>query len=409
MAEFLRVITSDQFVQKLDVFPRLAAETVSIDDSLDRTVACDIASPEDLPEAPRSTMDGFAVRAADTFGASSSIPALLTISGDVRMGLIPAFGVRSGEAARIPTGGFVPKGADAVVMVEHTDCRDEFVEIFRPVTVGENVLEKSEDVSRGETLFQCGRQVRSCDVGLLAALGITELQVFRRPKVAVVSTGDEVVPIDRRPQPGQIRDANMHSVAALVRACGGEPIAHGIVTDEEAVLRETLLVGLSGADVLAISGGSSVGERDLMLKVVSELPGAEVLAHGVAIRPGKPTLLARIGDRAVFGLPGHPVSAWVVAAVFLAPFLRYLQGEPLRRGPLGRRVAATLSASVHSVPGLEVYMRVRLETGSGGLVAVPLFGKSSMLSTLARADALLRVPLHSEGLAKGETVEVVLL
>lgn len=408
MAEFLRLITPDEFVQRLARFDRLPAETISLDASLNRILAEDAVASEDLPERARSTVDGFAVRAGDTFGASDSIPALLELAGAVEMGTIPDFAVRTGEVAQIPTGGFLPPGTDAVVMVEYTNpAGGNSIEITRPVTLHANVLEKGEDVKSGDPIIPAGRVLRPQELGLLAALGITEVRTGRRPQVAVISTGDEVVPIEQKPRPGQIRDANLHSVSALVRVLGGEPAAFEIVSDDAGRLRRALEEGLSRSDVVALSGGSSVGTRDLMVDVVEGLPGAEVLVHGVAVRPGKPTLLARHDGKAIFGLPGHPVSALIVAQVFLAPFLRYLQGGALTKGPLGLSTKATLATSIHSTIGLEEFVRIRLEVEADGFVAHPVFGKSGMLSSLVKADGLVVVPMQAEGLARGAVVDVI--
>jgi molybdopterin molybdotransferase len=226
----------------------------------------------------------------------------------------------------------------------------------------------------------------------------------------VISTGDEIVPVQCKPGSGQIRDANGHSIAALVRACGAEVTLFPIVPDDESALRRTIESALEHYDVVVLSGGSSVGMRDLVVDVLSALPDIEILAHGVAIRPGKPALFARRDTKAIVDLPGHPVSALIVAQVFLAPLLEYLQGGPVKRGPLGTSVAGRLATSMHSTIGLEEYVRVRLVTGPGGGCEVhPVFGKSSMLSTMVRADGLLVIPSHAEGLSAGEAVEVVLI
>jgi molybdopterin molybdotransferase len=294
-------------------------------------------------------------------------------------------------------------------MKEYASVCGALLEVCRPVTVEENVLRLGEDIAADATLLPAGRRIEPWDIGLLAALGIADVEVGTAPRAVVLSTGDEIVAIDTKPAPGQIRDANAHTVAALLRAAGCVVTAGGIVADREEPLREALTSGLASADLVVLSGGSSVGERDLMPAVVASLERAEVLLHGVAMRPGKPTLLARAGDQAIVGLPGHPVSALMVAQVFLVPFVRYLAGEPMRQGPLGLRVAATLSTSIHSVRGREEYVRVRLEPTEDGRRAVPLFGKSAMLSSLVRADGILVVPLPAEGLVKGERVEVTLL
>jgi molybdopterin molybdotransferase len=411
MAEFFHVVSPDQFISKLGGFSRLPSERVALDAALNRILSDQIVAAEDLPGGPRSTVDGFAVRAQDTFGASDSIPALLHLGASIPMGVMPDFTLSPGEAAPIPTGGFLPKGADAVVMVEYSNTAGpDAIEVSRPVTLRTNVLEKGEDAKAGQTLLSPGKMLRAQEIGFLAALGITEVSVFRRPRVAVISSGDEVVPMDRRPGPGQIRDANSHSIGALIRTCEAEPIFYEIVPDHATALNKTLTRALSETDVVTLSGGSSVGTRDLMVEVVAGLPGVEMMVHGISIRPGKPTLLARRGEKAIVGLPGHPVSALVVAQVFLTPFLRYLQGCNLEKGPLGHQSEAVLETSIHSTIGLEEYIRVRLEeTGTGLFKACPVFGKSGILSTMVKADGMIVIPMNAEGFSKGEAVRVVLL
>lgn len=409
MPEFFKVVTPDQVFEALSGFGRLAVETVPIDDALGRVCGVDIASPEDLPPLPRSTMDGYAVRAADTFGASDSIPAFLDVAGTVAMGQIPGSAIGRNQAAAIPTGGFLPRGADSVVMVEYTGpAGDGAIEVSRPVTAGENVLDKAEDVARGECVIPAGKRLLPQDIGLLAGLGITQVPAYRRPKAAVISTGDEIVPITETPPPGRIRDINSHSIAALVRASGGEAEMFDIVTDDPTLLKAALEKALVSADIVVLSGGSSVGERDHMVNVVSSMPGAVVYAHGIAISPGKPTLIASVGGKPVFGLPGHPVSSLIVAQVFLAPFIRFLEGEELKRGPAGTRVRAALARSVHSAQGREEYIRVKIEAKQGQISVRPVFGKSGMLSTLVKADGFFVVPIHTEGIPTGEMVDVFL-
>ncbi len=409
MPEFLKVITSDEFMGLLGRFPRLSSEKVALDVSLSRILVGDVFAPEDLPPQARSTVDGYAVRARDTFGASDSIPALLEIAAAVEMGVMPEILLQEQQAAPIPTGGFLPQGADAVVMVEHTNpAGGNSIEVTRPLTVKANVLERGEDVRAGERIAAASSVVRAQEIGLFAGLGINEVGVYRKPRVAVISTGDEVVPISQDPGPGRIRDANAYSVSALVRASGATPDPLGIVPDDAARLRAALEQGLAAADVVVISGGSSIGARDLMVDVVAGLRDTEVLAHGVAIRPGKPTLLAGLKGKAIFGLPGHPVSALIVAQLFLQPFLKYLQGGLLEKGPAGVRMNVELTTSVHSTVGLEEFVRVRLEEKAAGKhLAHPVFGKSGMLSTMVRADGLMVIPLNDEGFSRGEIVEII--
>ncbi len=409
MAEFLHVITADQMVQMLELFPRLSAERVSLDASLDRILSADVVAGEDLPEGARSTVDGYAVRAEDTFGASDSIPAFLEVVAAVAMGALPDFEIRAGQAAQIPTGGFLPRGADAVVMVEYTNPASAgFIEVTKPVTDRTNVLERGEDSKSGEILVPRGKRLRPQELGFLAALGITVVDAYQRPRVAVISSGDEIVPADRKPGRGQIRDANSHAIAALVRACGADPTVMDIVPDNASMLEEAVRRGLSEADAVVLSGGSSVGARDLMVDAVSGLPRTEILAHGVAMRPGKPTLLANQAGKPIVGLPGHPVSALIVAQVFLAPLLLFLQGCPMEKGPLGQRIKAELATSIPSTIGLEEYVRVHLEESpQGGFLAHPVFGKSGMISTMVKANGIVMIPLTAEGLPKGEIVQVI--
>jgi molybdopterin molybdotransferase len=390
-------------------FSKLPNERVPLDASLDRILFEDVVAGEDLPEGARSTVDGYAVRAEDTFGASDSIPAFLEVAHAVTMGKIPDFEIHAGQAAQIPTGGFLPKGTDAVVMVEYTNAVGTgSIEVTRPVTLKTNVLEKGEDATSGEIMLPKGKKLRPQELGFLAAMGITEVSAYRRARVAVISSGDEVVAIDRKPGPGQIRDANSHAVCALVKNCAAEPIPMDIVPDKAEMLGKAIRSGLEKADVVVLSGGSSVGTRDLMVDVVSSLPGAEILAHGVAIRPGKPTLLASYRGQPIIGLPGHPVSALIVAQVFMAPFLLFLQGSLMVKGPLGQRMDAELATSIHSTIGLEEYVRVRTEkTGQSRITAHPIFGKSGMISTMVKANGIVMIPLNAEGFSKKEVVPVI--
>lgn len=409
MTEFLHVITADELIQRLGNFPRLPAENIPLDDSIGRTLCEDILAGEDLPEGPRSTVDGYAVCAEDTLGASDTIPAFLELAPSVPMGIIPDFEIHRGQAAQIPTGGFLPRGADAVVMIEYTNAAGGgHIEVTKPVTPKTNVLQKGEDARAGEILLQRGKKLRPQELGLLAALGITSVPVYRKPRVTVISSGDEIIPIERKPAPGQVRDANSHAICALIRSCGADATCLGIVPDHAGKLKDAISDGLSRADVVVISGGSSVGARDLMVDAVSGLAGVEVLAHGIAIRPGKPTLLAHCAGKPIFGLPGHPVSALIVAQVFLAPFLLYLQGSDMEKGPPGRKMKAKLTTSIHSTIGLEEYVRVQIEEGErGDASASPVFGKSGMISTMVKANGIVRIPLTVEGFSRGEIVPVI--
>ena len=409
MPEFFKVASPQQIFDSLAGFSRLTLEQIALEPALGRVLGRDIVSREELPPHARSTMDGYAVRAEDTFGASDAVPALLEIAGHVAMGSLPDIPIAPGRAAEIPTGGFLPEGADAVVMVEYTNpLGPGEIEITKPVSRGENVLERAGDIGLGETVLAAGTRLRPQDVGMLAGLGVTEMTVFKKPRVAIISTGDEIIAVTERPSPGQIRDINSYAISALVESIGAQPVPRDIVRDEPALLTSALASALEEADVVVISGGSSVGARDHILDVVSGFSEVEIYAHGIAISPGKPTLLAKVQGKPVFGLPGHPVSAIVVTQVFLLPFLKYLEGEELKKEPTGQHVSAVLATSVHSPHGREEYTRVKLEREQDGLIARPVFGKSGMMSTLVKADGFFIIPIHAEGVAAGEAIDVYL-
>jgi molybdopterin molybdotransferase len=411
MKGFFQLIGRREFMKLLARFEPLEREETGLDGARGRIVFENIRSPEDLPPFSRSTMDGFAVRAKDTFGCSESEPALLNIVGEIPMGTAgDHIEIRPGQTAKIWTGGALPKGADSVVMVEYTHLVDpETIEVFRPVAPGENVILQGEDFREGEIVFNAGHELRSQDIGVLAGLGITRIPVFRRPRVAIISTGDELVPPERRPAPGQIRDINSTTLASQVEEAGGIALKMGIIRDDPETMLEACQEALdSGADILLLSGGSSVGRRDFTLTVFEAIPGTEVLAHGVSIRPGKPTILAKRGNQALFGLPGHVASAMVVFYLFVRPLVRFMSGRELSIGL--PEVLATCSQEIPSVSGREDFVRVRLQKLPDQDLpeAFPVWGRSGLLRPLVKADGLLIVPRDSEGLEKGERARVLL-
>lgn len=402
MSEFFNVATSSEALDLLlaRMTHALPGEMIDTPSALGRVLAIDVTSPEDLPAFARSTMDGYAVQAASTFGASDTLPAYLRVVGEVPMGAQPGVAVGRGEAALIHTGGMLPHGADAVVMVELTQpSREGEVEVLRAVGVGENTLQIGEDVARDAVVLPAGQVLRPQDIGGLLALGITRVDVKRRPLVAVLSTGDEVVPPDQVPDIGQVRDINAYTVSALVERLGGVARRYGIVPDNRAALDEAARRAIDECDLLVLSAGSAVSVRDMTHDVLDNLdPQGGVLVHGVAVKPGKPTLLGTAFGKAVVGLPGNPVSAMVVADLLLPGIIHAMLGQ---RSPDERVVLARLTHSLNSTTGREDYVPVRLDTRDGELWAEPLFGKSNLIFTLVRADGAAMIPLNSNGIESG--------
>lgn len=388
--------------------PRLPVERVSLADGVSRVLAEEVRSPVVLPEFPRAVVDGYAVRAADTFGASASLPAYLTLSGEVFMGRPAEVPVCSGETVKIATGGMVPEGADAVVMVEHAETvGEDLVEVFSPAAPGDGVVLPGDDLTAGAELLPRGRRLRPQDIGALAGVGITEVSVFTLPRVAVVPTGDELVSPEQSPEPGQVRDINSAALFAAVQEAGALPRLYPIVRDDPEVLRATVTDVLANTDLVLIAGGSSVGARDWTLDVLLSFQGAKLLLHGVSIRPGKPVIAVALGEKLLIGLPGNPVSALVVFEQFVRPYLRRLAGEE-RALPGGARISARFTRSYASDPGKEDYVRVRVTREGDTYAAEPLLGKSTLMMTLVEADGLVVVPEGVEGVEEGETVEVQL-
>ena len=386
---------------------RVRIEEVPTSEALDRVLGEDVHSPGDLPTFRRSTMDGFAVRAADTFGATEGLPAYLEIVDDVLMGRAPRTALGTGQCARIATGGMLPANADAVVMVEQTqEVGPSTIEALRAVAPGENVVQIGEDVRGGDLILPRGHRLRPQDVGGLVALGITCVPVARRLRVGIVSGGDELVAPEQEPGPAQIRDINSYTLAALIRRDGHTPSLAGIFPDEYAALESAARAALASNDMVILSAGSSVSARDMTAQVVDRLGEPGVLVHGVSLKPGKPTILGVCAGKPVFGLPGNPVSCMVTYDLFVAPTLAHLSGAAR---PPRTTVTARLARNIASATGREDYIQVRLERGrDGGLGAVPVFGKSNLIFTLIRADGMLKIPLDAGGLPAGAQVEVVL-
>jgi molybdopterin molybdotransferase len=412
MPEFFNVLPPDDARSLLfqHLTRSIDEEVVHTDDALGRITTKPMHAPHSLPSFRRSTMDGFAVRARDTFGATDALPAFLKIVGEVTMGTPSKAALGAGEATLVHTGGMIPKSADAVVQVELTQAvggKSEIpyeIEVFRAASVGQNVLQIGEDVQEGQEILPAPHLIRPQDIGGLVALGIVEIDVARRPRVAIIATGDEVVAPDQPVGPGRIRDINSYTIAGQVKQAGGIANLQGIVEDRYETLLEVAQEALESNDMLIITAGSSVSTRDMTVNVIDALGEPGVLLHGVATRPGKPTIVGAVEGKPILGLPGNPVSAMIQFDMFGAPAVYRLQG--LRQRPRKGLVWARLSQNLASESGREDYVPARLENGADGLRALPVFGKSNLIYTLVNADGLIKVPLNRSGIPAGEMVEV---
>jgi molybdopterin molybdotransferase len=414
MSEFFNVLAPDEARRLLfdNIEIRVTSERMRTEDALGRVTAESIKSPHALPSFRRSTMDGYAVRAKDTFGASDGLPGILEVVDEVEMGASADLDLPEHAAVIVHTGGMIPDAADAVVQVEHTQKVDKLdetdfpfeIEVYRAVAVGQNVLQIGEDVSKDSEVLARGHHLRPQDLGGLLALGITEVAVARKPSAAIISTGDEVVHPSASPEPGQIRDINSYTIASQTKLAGGIPVVFGIVPDYYTSLKSVAESALAENDMVVVSAGSSVSFRDMTMKVIDELGSPGVLIHGVATRPGKPTIIGAVNGKPLLGLPGNPVSAMVQFAMFGVPLIYRLQG--LDRPPRAGSMWAKLNLNIASESGREDYVPARIEESDQGLVATPVFGKSNLIYTLVNADGLIKVPLNKAGLEAGEWVEV---
>jgi molybdopterin molybdotransferase len=407
MRSFFKVKTPENIFESLKDIEPLGTEFVPITAAFNRVLARDIVSDEDLPGFKRSTMDGYALAAKDTFGASENLPTPLNIVEEIKMGEIPRSTLHRGECAQISTGGMLPEGADAVVMVEYTQkVEGGVVEISRPVSPLENVILSDDDVKKGQVVLHKGSLLRPQDLGILAGLGISTVDVFTQPKAAIISTGEEIVDISKKPEVGQMRDINSYTLGGLCVQSGVEPIYCGIIKDKFEDIRLFIEKGLFQADVVLLSGGSSVGVKDFTLDAILSLDGVEVVAHGVSISPGKPTIIARRGNKTLWGLPGHPVSAMIIFDIFL----RYLFGRLIGLTNLteyhSRMIEAEIDRNIESATGREDYIRVKLSHIEGRWLATPILGKSGLISTMVEADGIVTIDMNTEGLYRGEMVRV---
>jgi len=386
----------------------METETVALPQSLGRILAKDHIAQEDIPSFSRSTVDGFAVRSSDIFVAGEGIPVILDNAGEVFMGQPAAMAVLPGQAVMIPTGGMLPAGADAVVMLEYTEMPDETtVMVVKPVAPGDNVIYKGEDIQAGTVIVRSGEKIGATQIGALAACGFTEISVRKQPRIGILSTGDEVVDIAVKPEGGQVRDINSYALAAMLEMIGCSTIRYGIIPDDYQQVLLALQRAAKECDLVLISGGSSVGTRDHTVQAIAQLGAPGVLLHGIAMKPGKPTIYGLIGRVPVFGLPGHPVSALVVCEQMVKPAVELMLGQsPAKREWV---IPARVSRNIASTPGRDDFLRVRLRWGQDGYEADPVLGKSGLISTMTQADGLVHIDADSGGLYAGDLVMVVLI
>ncbi len=427
MPEFLTLLSPDESRSLLLAQlpqPQPVSETIDVASSLGRILAEDVVAPHPLPDFCRSTVDGYAVRAADTHGASDSLPAYLTLVGEVPMGDAPGFAVAPGQCALIHTGGMLPDGTDAVVMLEYTQqiggdrqppvpsnaVAQSEIEIFRAVADGENTIRIGEDVAQGQVVQAKGCVLRPAEIGGLMALGRTHVRVMKKLRVGLISTGDEVVDPSQTPRPGQVRDVNTYTLGALIEKSGGKAIRYGIIADQFDALKEAATKALAECEIVIITAGSSASTRDMTADVIRLLGVPGVLVHGINTRPGKPTILGVCNGKAVIGLPGNPVSALVNGYLFVVPVMEKLLGMSPRAKPA---VVARLTVNLASQAGREDWWPVKLIpqyiSEFVRYSADPIFGKSNLIFTLVAADGLLRIPADATGLSAGEVVEVSLI
>lgn len=378
-------------------------ELVSLGAAMGRVLAEDIAAAEYVPDFNRSTVDGYALRARDTFGCTEAIPAILPLQGEVLMGQGAGFPLQKECCAAVPTGGAVPDGADSVVMLEYTeDYGDGTVGVLKAAAPGQNMIFRGDDVYPGKVILEKGRVLSSQDIGALAAIGQVQVPVVKKLTVGVISTGDELVPPEATPGPGQVRDVNAPLLDAMLTAFGVQVIQYGIVADDEALLSEITARAAGECDAVLLSGGSSVGIKDAACRIISSM--GQLLLHGIAIKPGKPTILGKAGCKPLVGLPGHPVAAYFVTKLFVLPLLSRLEGRRQQAYTVTARVTESISAN----HGRAQYHCCRLERRGDQLLAHPIRGKSGLITTLAGADGYFCIDRDCEGLPQGAQVQVTI-
>ena len=378
--------------------PVTRVETLNIDDASGRVLAEDIVAALSIPPFDRAAMDGYAVKAKDTFNSGQFNPKVLELVGELHAGETPKKRVNSGQCIQIATGAMMPRGADAVVMVEDTEAENSRVKVFKSAYPQANVGQKGEDIREGESILRRGSVLDAGKIGVLASQGVNQTKVYEKPKVAILPTGEEVAEIGQTLRQGQVYDINSHTIASVVKANGGVPTRFGIAGDELEELKSTIAEALK-SDLIVISGGSSVGERDLLIDVLQDW--GEVLFHGIQIKPGKPTIFAILQGKPLFGMPGYHTSCLINTYLFILPVVRKMAHLPPRTG---ETVEARLSRRVSGSVGRRQFLTVKIE----GSEAVPVFKESGAITSIAAADGYIEIAENIDLLEKGEPVTVTL-
>ena len=401
----LYVKTPEEVLALIDreFVPLGRTEIVPLSAAMGGILAEDIAASEYVPDFDRSTVDGFAVRAADTFGCTDAIPAILPLQATVLMGEGADFSLEPGQCVAVPTGGAIPNGADSVVMLEYTeDYGDGTIGVSKPAAPGMNLIFRGDDVYPGKVILRKGRVLSSADIGALAAIGRVQVPVMEKLTVGVISTGDELVPPEGKPGPGQVRDVNSPMLEAMLTAFGCNVRNYGIVIDNEALLSQTVKKAVSECDAVLLSGGSSVGVKDAACRIIESL--GTLLLHGIAIKPGKPTILGKAGVKPLVGLPGHPVAAYFITKLFVLPLLGRLSGRDMTAYTVTARITESISAN----HGRAQYHCCRLTRRNGEVYAEPIRGKSGLITTLAGADGYFCIDRDCEGLPQNAEIQVTI-
>ncbi|PZC42793.1 MAG: molybdopterin molybdotransferase [Chloroflexi bacterium] len=408
MANFFNVISPPDAISLMsEKISSVGFETVYTEDATGRTLAKRVVSEENSPSFNRSSMDGYSVRASDTYGASDALPAYVELVGEIPMGSEAFLSLSPGEAATAYTGGMLANNADAVVMVEHTKITPTgLLEVYRPVASGENVIMAGEDFQIGDSILAVGTIIGHAELGALMSLGITSIQAYRSPKVAVISSGDELVPPKEKVKGGMIRDINLYTIGTLVEGLGALPTLFPRVPDEFNELLEVAKRAIEISDMVVFTAGSSISSRDLTAQVINKMGSPGVLVHGLSVKPGKPTILGFSAGKPIIGLPGNPVSAITIFKVVVDPLLRLIAGQKIFPGH--KIVEAILNSNLPSTSGRTDYVRVQLKNENGKIFAVPVHGKSNLISTILGSDGYVEIDSESSGIYKDTLVKVYL-